>query len=157
MAVPPQVKYYTTGDIFVRNITAPTPAFFTDIITLVNSGGKAVYLPAGTPLTSGNLVSVPALSVVQKLLYLPITVPPATQVKACVIDAKGTVFTAPNSPVNFAGIRINLTKMPMSVISLQSTNAVQNYTYANMKAMLSSGKLNIPFFEESIRFDPAQT
>ena len=155
------------GDVFVRNSNAPTtPAFFTETITIQNarSDGKAIFWPAGTPLitTAGNTPTASAttpngLTSTGKFVYTPVTLQPGVPTKVCVIDCKGQSFTAPNAPVAMAGIRINLTRLPLTVPDNAAAGLQRVYVYNNWKTQLASTKLNIPYFEESSRFDPSQT
>jgi len=145
MAAPMVQEPASCGDIFIRG-DIPSP-WFVDTVSLTNLGPLKTYLPAGTPLTSGNAGVPNALSTMTKMLYVPVLLLPGVPTKASVIDT----FYGVNAPGNFRGLKVNATKLPLSIVDFNSTNTVRTYTYSTMTGRLTT--LGISWFEESTKYD----
>ena len=140
----------TTGDIFIRDDTSR--AFFTETVTITNVGPLPVNVVPGTPMQATNIDCPNTLVTMTKMVYLPATLLPGVPTKVCVINA-GTVVGL--YPGGFVGLRINTTKVPLTQRGWTTGQNNRASTQAQWEARLNT--LLIAWFNESTRFDPAQT
>ena len=138
------------GDIFTRSLGF-SRAFFTETITITNVGPLPVSVVPGTPMLATNSDAPNTLVTMTKMAYLPVTLLVGVPTKVCVVDSKASIL----NPGGFEGLRINTTKVPLSQRGWSGAQLTRTYTQLQWETRLTA--LKVAWFNESTRFDPAQT
>lgn len=146
-------KPASTGNIFIR--VGDSPTFFVDTITVTNvrNDKRDIVWYPGTPLTSTNGTAANGLVSGQKMVYNEARLVHGVPTKVAVVDCKGATL----KPGNFAGMRINVSRLPLIVDDITSSNLTRTYAAdrSTWKTFLT-GQLGVEWYEEGKRYDPSE-